>query len=118
MVDNSSITLNRYDDGEWEQLPVTVLKEDNEFTYFTAETAGFSFFAITGKESGFSENVTESGSGPETRSVDMKDKESTGFTAEMSKQRKSTYIHGSEVISEIAALFSEWIEYIRDWAKV
>jgi len=49
-IDQSSITLNRYNDKKWSQLPVTLLKEDDQCLYFTAETLGFSFFAITGKE--------------------------------------------------------------------
>jgi PGF-pre-PGF domain-containing protein len=48
-VDQNSITLNRYSDKKWTQLPVKCLKEDNGYLYFTAETSGFSFFAITGK---------------------------------------------------------------------
>ncbi|AKB81516.1 Cell surface protein [Methanosarcina barkeri 3] len=48
-IDQNSITLNRYSDKKWSQLPVKCLKEDNGYLYFTAETPGFSFFAITGK---------------------------------------------------------------------
>jgi len=48
-VDQNSITLNRYSDKKWSQLPVKLLEEDNGYLYFTAETSGFSFFAITGK---------------------------------------------------------------------
>jgi len=48
-IDKASIKLNRYDDKKWFQLPVKQLKEDNKYLYFTAETPGFSFFAITGK---------------------------------------------------------------------
>lgn len=48
-IDSSSITQNRYSDEEWKQLPVAILKEDDEFIYFTAETTGFSFFAIIRK---------------------------------------------------------------------
>jgi hypothetical protein len=115
-IESSSIALNRYDDEKWEQLPVTILKEDNEFIYFTAESTGFSSFAITGKANIFSENVTESGSEPETRSVDQKNTKSTGLTAEMSEQVKSMS-QRFEILSGITGLLSEWIEHIRDWAK-
>ena len=47
-IDKSSITLNRYNDKKWEQFPVSLSGEDNEFLYFTAKTSGFSSFAITG----------------------------------------------------------------------
>ena len=48
-IDQASITLNRYSDKNWSQLPVTLLREDDKYLYFTAQTPGFSFFAITGK---------------------------------------------------------------------
>jgi PGF-pre-PGF domain-containing protein len=48
-IEQNSITLNRYSDKKWSQLPVKLLKEDTKYLYFTAETPGFSFFAITGK---------------------------------------------------------------------
>jgi len=48
-INQSSITLNRYNDKKWSQIPVKLLKEDSKYLYFTAETPGFSFFAITGK---------------------------------------------------------------------
>ena len=48
-IDTSSITLNRYDNGKWGQLPVNLTGKDNGFLYFTAKTPGFSSFAITGK---------------------------------------------------------------------
>jgi PGF-pre-PGF domain-containing protein len=48
-IDQSSITLNRHSNKTWEQLPVSLLKEDDKYLYFTARTPGFSPFAIIGK---------------------------------------------------------------------
>ena len=48
-IDQSSIILNRYSDKKWNELPTTLLREDDKYLYFTAETPGFSPFAITGK---------------------------------------------------------------------
>ncbi len=48
-IDKSSITLNRYSDKKWSQLPASLSGEDNKYLYFTAKTPGFSPFAITGK---------------------------------------------------------------------
>jgi PGF-CTERM motif len=48
-IDKDSIILNRYSENKWEQLSVSLLKEDEKFIYFTADIPGFSFFAITGK---------------------------------------------------------------------
>jgi PGF-pre-PGF domain-containing protein len=49
-IDQASITLNRYGDKKWSQLPVKLLCEDNKYLYFTAKTPEFSFFAIAGKQ--------------------------------------------------------------------
>lgn len=48
-IDKSSITLNRYNNKKWNELPTSYIKEDDKYLYFTAETPGFSPFAITGK---------------------------------------------------------------------
>ena len=68
-IDQNSITLNRYSNKTWEQLPVSLLKEDDKYLYFTARTPGFSSFAITG-EVEIDETETQS-------SVDDKQNEST-----------------------------------------
>lgn len=109
-IDSSSITLNRYSDGAWEQLPINRTGEDDKFTYFTAETPGFSFFAITGNvNASNAENVTEL-SGPETRSANLEDSEVTAQTAEqISGQEKSAGSSGSSILSEIASLLGELI---------
>ena len=48
-IDQSSITLNRYNDTKWNSLPTSLLSEDDKYVYFTAETPGFSPFTITGE---------------------------------------------------------------------
>ncbi len=47
-INLSLITLNRYSDKKWNQLPTSLLSEDSKYLYFTAQTPGFSPFAITG----------------------------------------------------------------------
>src|SRR5690606_5829692 len=64
-VDKTSITLNRYDDKKWSELPATLLREDNRYLYFTTETPGVSPFAITGKLTA-KENLFEILPEPET----------------------------------------------------
>jgi len=116
-IDSSSITLNRYSDEAWEQLPINLSGEDDEFMYFTAETPAFSFFAITGNVNASAENVTKPG-GPETRSVNLPDAENTGLAAEqMSEQGKSTVSNGSAILSEMASLLAEWIRSLQAWTK-
>jgi PGF-pre-PGF domain-containing protein len=48
-IDKSSITLNRYSDNTWNKLTTSLSSEDDSYLYFTAQTPGFSPFAITGK---------------------------------------------------------------------
>jgi PGF-pre-PGF domain-containing protein len=48
-IDKSTITLNRYNDKTWNQIPTILSNEDDNFLYFTAKTPGFSPFAITGR---------------------------------------------------------------------
>ncbi len=58
-IDQDSITLNRYNNKIWVQLPVSLLKEDSKYLYFTADVPGYSFFAITGKSNASGGSVTE-----------------------------------------------------------
>ncbi len=68
-IDQGSITLNRYEDKAWVQLPASLIGEDDSYLYFTAETPGFASFAITGKTT--LQNKGESVQIPaENRSVD------------------------------------------------
>lgn len=46
-INPSSITLQRYSDNKWTQLPTSLQKEDDKYLYLTSEVTGFSYFAIT-----------------------------------------------------------------------
>ena len=72
-IDQSSIILNRYSDKKWNELPTNLLREDDKYLYFTAETPGFSSFAITG------EITTDSGA--EIEPENKVRKENTGNAA-------------------------------------
>ncbi len=48
-INQSSITLNRYNSKKWDQLPTSLSKEDEKYLYFIAQTPGFSPFAIMGR---------------------------------------------------------------------
>lgn len=50
-IDKYSIILNRYSNKKWNELPRTLLREDNKYLYFKAESPGLSPFAITGETS-------------------------------------------------------------------
>jgi PGF-pre-PGF domain-containing protein len=61
-IDQSSIILHRYSEKKWDPLPTSQFGEDDRYLYFTAETPGFSPFAITGK-------IAAKGFGNETQPV-------------------------------------------------
>jgi hypothetical protein len=47
--DNSAIVLNRYINGKWVAVPVTLTGHNTKYVYFKAKVSGYSSFAITGK---------------------------------------------------------------------
>ena len=49
-IDEATVTLNRYDRGEWKALPTSKIGGDNATVYFEAETPGFSLFGVTGEK--------------------------------------------------------------------
>ncbi len=49
-INESSITLYIYSQDKWNSLSTVLSKEDRDYFYFTAETSGFSSFAISCKE--------------------------------------------------------------------
>ncbi|PAV11457.1 cell surface protein [Methanosarcina spelaei] len=49
-VSKDTVTLYRYSEGVWNPLPTTLSREDGVYFYFTAETSGFSHFAISCSE--------------------------------------------------------------------
>ncbi len=53
-IDKPTIRLNRYCDGNWNQLMTTMLGEDARYLYFESQTPGFSPFAITGEKASVS----------------------------------------------------------------
>ena len=61
-IDESTIKLNRYSSGAWNQLPTTKTNEDDNYIYFSSETPGFSPFSISGyqKSSAVIANVQDS----------------------------------------------------------
>lgn len=49
-ISENTITLYRYSENTWTALPTTLTGEDDVYFYFTAETPGFSPFAIASPE--------------------------------------------------------------------
>lgn len=48
-IDESTIRLNRFNDGVWNPLDTEKMEEDEDHLFFEAQTSKFSSFAITGK---------------------------------------------------------------------
>lgn len=51
-IDVSTIKINRFHNEKWNPLATELTYEDGEYYYFTAETPGFSRYAITGEKLG------------------------------------------------------------------
>lgn len=49
-ISENTVILYRYSEGSWNPLSTTLSREDENYFYFTAETPGFSPFAISGTE--------------------------------------------------------------------
>ena len=49
-IDKNMILLMRYHNGSWQELPTTLVKEDETYVYYEATVTGFSIFAIAVKE--------------------------------------------------------------------
>jgi len=109
-IDQNSITLNRYDEKKWSQLPVTLLKEDNKYLYFTTETPGFSFFAITGKAKE-KQNMVETKPSTNTSELQKNSTASETETKQKTEQKteqesgkdKTTNIPGFEALYVVAS---------------
>ncbi|MCC4769884.1 PGF-pre-PGF domain-containing protein [Methanosarcina sp. DH2] len=105
-IDKSSITLNRYSNKTWEQLPVSLSGEDDKFLYFETEVKGFSSFAITGKAKNISgEGVTDSEPEQEIRSIEREDTKNIKSKVEQnSEQGEDTTVPGFELIYRMVCL--------------
>ena len=101
-IDQNSITLNRYSDKKWSELPVKLLKEDSKYLYFTADTPGFTHFAVTGKTIE-KEDVAETKHESDIES--LRDNENVTVSVEQtSKQKESASIPGFKIIYGIIGL--------------
>ncbi|MDD4247976.1 MAG: PGF-pre-PGF domain-containing protein, partial [Methanosarcina sp.] len=107
-IDQSSIVLNRYNDEKWEQLPVSLVNEDDKYLYFTAKTPGFSPFAITGKA-----NASE-GTATEIQPVDESDNseentEDTGSETNQEPEQETSKTPGFEIVYGVAGLLAVFL---------
>lgn len=111
-IDQSSITLNMYNDNKWDPLSTTLSGEDDKYLYFTAETSGFSSFAITGKTAA-TEAVNETQSESDTQGLEQDNGSTAANTDEQTPEQtqspdtsgnESTKSPGFEVIYGVIGL--------------
>jgi len=107
-INQSSILLNRYSDKKWNELPTTLINEDNKYVYFTAQTPGFSQFAITGKKT-----VKGTSTEIQPKSIIEDIIENNGSTATGIEQgndpKESTSTPDFEIIYGIACMFGAFL---------
>jgi PGF-pre-PGF domain-containing protein len=97
-IDKDSVTLNRYSNKTWEQLPASLPVEDDKYLYLTYNVSGYSFFAITGQATA-KENITEILPEPDTQDFEQNN-ESTGSEIKTEPEHtENTDIHEKENIS-------------------
>ena len=115
-IDQSSITLNRYNDTKWNPLSTNLSGENDEYLYFTAETPGFSPFAITGKTAA-NETLTETQSQPGTQGLEQSNVSNETNAEQTSEQTQSpntsdkgsTKTPGFEIASGIVCLLGVFL---------
>ena len=110
-IDQASIALNRYSNKTWEQLPVSLVSEDEKYLYFTADLPGFSSFAITGKVDLLpEEGIDEMESEQETGLIEEEGMESTGSkVGEGAEQEEKVKAPGFEIASGIACMLAVFL---------
>ena len=116
-IDKSSITLNRYSDKKWNQLPTSLSSEDDNYLYLTAQTPGFSPFAITGKTT---EGTIQPSADKTQSTVNTQNNTSTGNTANTGQtpgqkesqspsQKQSPGMPGFEAVFGITGLLAVFL---------
>ncbi len=111
-VDQSSITLSRYSDKKWNQLPTNLSGEDDRYLYFMARTPGFSPFAITCKKA-----IDRTGTEIQTKEDTAAVEEGYGSTAAVIEQEpdkeknssSSQITPGFEIVYAIVCLLGVFL---------
>ncbi|MFH7909564.1 MAG: PGF-pre-PGF domain-containing protein, partial [Candidatus Aenigmatarchaeota archaeon] len=48
-IDENSIKLYKYENGEWKELPTSILLRDDKYIYYSATSQGLSIYSISGQ---------------------------------------------------------------------
>ena len=109
-IDQDSITLNRYTNKTWEQLPVSLSREDSKYLYFIADVPGFSFFAITGRPcASLEEAVTEIEPGNKLGNSDYNTGNTGSKAGNESNENENKGIPGFEMVCGIIGLLGVFL---------
>jgi PGF-pre-PGF domain-containing protein len=111
-INKSSITLNRYSDKKWNQLPTSISRENEKYLYLIAKTPGFSPFAIAGKTT--TEAEIRPADGNKTQNNTRSPIANTEQTPEQkdntnNSEKGSTKAHGFEVFCGLLSLFAVFL---------
>jgi PGF-pre-PGF domain-containing protein len=112
-IDKSSITLNRYSDKTWNQLPTSLSSEDDNYLYFTAQSPGFSPFAITGKIAAETKTqpavLNETQPEPKTENIEKNNESTASNTGQQQEQNRNTSTSGFEILYSIIGLLAVFL---------
>jgi PGF-pre-PGF domain-containing protein len=104
-IDQDSITLNRYSDKTWKQIPASLSGEDDKYLYFKSSVSGYSFFAITGKAS----NEEDGNQAGEAVTPGTQEQDDAGSEAEPTSEGNSPGMPGFETIYCIIGLLGVFL---------
>ena len=88
----SDISLYRYSDGAWSRLSTAYLKEEADYMYYSAQTPGFSYFAIASNK--LPEPSTSSPSGSVSGNQGTQNGSSSDGQGTVSKDKESILTSG------------------------
>jgi PGF-pre-PGF domain-containing protein len=88
-IDQSSIALNMYNESKWDALSTSLSGEDDKYLYYTAETPGYSSFAITGKTAAI-EALNETQSESDTQGPEQNNGSLAANVEQTSEQTESS----------------------------
>ena len=100
-INESLVTLQRYNQS-WEPLYTEKVGEDNNYSYFTSKTPGFSFFAITAYTGEADKNETQIGA--KLQDILVGSLEGTGKVALNGSENKSKAQEAREVAKTLMAI--------------
>jgi PGF-pre-PGF domain-containing protein len=99
-LSKGNVALLRYVDGEWQDLTTTLVDDDSDYIYYSAETPGFSYFAIGQKLSSLTVTKEDDSKVEETSGVEKVVTEEETVTGETSVKEAEETEEGEEVVEE------------------